>query len=193
MQCPLYSSVVRVACSLEKAQQNKKESVVNAIALATSVLERAINPSMSAVAYRLSSIIFHSGMNYKDIIRLNHLGVCMSPKRVISLQEKMGNNFDFRVKIWKKSIEEKKSAQLFVDEIKESLLPKREEDYMDVEVEVCLEEDKVNNFKWYSPDVYQHTMTLMNAESRQQLGGISEDVTVEVQKELLNTKLPTYK
>ena len=105
----------------------------------------------------------------------------------------MGNNFDFRVKIWKKSIEEKKSAQLFVDEIKESLLPKREEDDMDVEVEVCLEEDKVNNFKWYSPDVYQHTMTLMNAESRRQLGEISEDVIVEVQKELLNTKLPTYK
>ena len=193
VQCPLNSSVVRGACNLEKAQENKKESAVNAIALATSALARAINPSMSAVAYRLSSIIFHSGMNYKDIIRLNHLGVCMSPKRVISLQEKMGNNFDFRVKIWKKSIEEKKSAQLFVDEIKESLLPKREEDYMDVEVEVCLEEDKVNNFKWYSPDVYQHTMTLMNAESRRQLGGISEDVIVKVQKELLNTKLPTYR
>ena len=73
-----------------------------------------------------------------------------------------------------------------------SLLPKREDD-MNVEVQVCLEEDKVNNFKWYNPDVYQHTMTLMNAESRRQLGGISEDVIVKVQKELLNTKLPTYR
>jgi hypothetical protein len=42
---------------------------------------------MSTLAYRMSTILFHSGVNYQDIVRLNHLlGVCMLPKRMTVLQ-----------------------------------------------------------------------------------------------------------
>jgi hypothetical protein len=42
----------------------------------------------------MSTILFHSGASYHDIIRLNHLNVCMSPKRMIVLQEEMSLNAD---------------------------------------------------------------------------------------------------
>ena len=34
---------------------------------------------MSAVAYRISAILFHSGIKYDDIKRLHNLLICMSP------------------------------------------------------------------------------------------------------------------
>ena len=43
-------------------------------------------------------------VSFKDFGRLNHLGVCMSHKSMITLQQRMGENFDHKAIIWQKSI-----------------------------------------------------------------------------------------
>ena len=67
----------------------KAEKQCNAIALATSVLARCRNAEMSAIAYRISTIFFHTGVSYEYIIRLNRLGVCMSHSRMLNLQRQL--------------------------------------------------------------------------------------------------------
>ena len=59
--CPILSSVLESACDLKNLNVNENERAINAIALATSTLIRCRNPTMSAIAYRMSTILFHSG------------------------------------------------------------------------------------------------------------------------------------
>ena len=48
---------------------------------------------------------FPQCVSFKDFWRLNHLGVYMSHKTMITLQQRMGENFDYKAIIWQKSIE----------------------------------------------------------------------------------------
>ena len=93
--------------------REEKERAVNAVALAVASLIRCRNPAMSALAYRISTILFHSGVSYKDFGRLNHLGVCMSHDQMIALQQKMGENFDYKAIVWRKCIETNKCTENF--------------------------------------------------------------------------------
>ena len=74
---------------------------MNTKALATSVLARSRNASLSAYAYRVSLILFESGASYHDRVRLNRLGICMSPESVVNLQKGMGLSTDTKVLSWK--------------------------------------------------------------------------------------------
>ena len=76
---PLWFDYVRGARGL--LQNAFKECVpeINSLALATPTLARLRNAKASAVHYRISTIMFHSGVKHDDLTRLNHLGVCMSP------------------------------------------------------------------------------------------------------------------
>ena len=70
LQCPIYAAVVNGACDMEQLEHltnTAKETAINAVALATSALARIKNPQMSAVAYRISTILSHSGVSYRDI------------------------------------------------------------------------------------------------------------------------------
>ena len=64
-------------------------SNINAAALATSSLIRVKNQAASAYHYRISTILLHSGTKHEDIVRLNRLGLCMSPQSIIRMQNKM--------------------------------------------------------------------------------------------------------
>ena len=83
--CPFWSSCISGACGVN-IKENCDSSANNAIALATSVTARFRNKSMSALAYRISSILFHSGVSHQGLTRLNRLGLCMSPKMIVGLQ-----------------------------------------------------------------------------------------------------------
>ena len=52
-----------------------QDFAVNSMALASSVTARVRNNTMSALAYRVSCVLFHSGVSHQDLIRLNHLGI----------------------------------------------------------------------------------------------------------------------
>ena len=105
--CPLW-----YACGITKAksQGEKITKSTNVMALATASLARFRNLQLSAYSYRLSTILFHRGAKYNDVIRLNRLGVSMSPQSAVNFHRQMGQNFDAKVLIWKKSIEETVTA-----------------------------------------------------------------------------------
>ena len=138
--CPILSTVLESACDLKNLNVN--ERTINAIALATSTLIRCRNPTMSAIAYRMSTILFHSGVSYQDVIRLNHLGVGMSPKRMTVLQDEMGLTADYKLKIWKKTIENNKRSTLFLQEVVQKQISNKEEDDMDLDVDLRQESIK---------------------------------------------------
>ena len=149
--CPIYSRVVRAVCGLGETSKNyDDERAVNAVALATSALIRCRNPNMYALAYRLSLILFHSGISYEDCRRLNHLGVCMSHPMVIDFQIKMSKTFDHKVMNWKREIEETKSTAMFLQEITEKQVPLRAEDDMHTEIVLGLDENTLKDYRYYS-------------------------------------------
>ena len=78
IHCPVWFNCQLGACGLS----SKEEAVggrVNSMALASSTLARLRNPQASAVHYRISTILFHSGVKHDDLKRLNCLGVCNCP------------------------------------------------------------------------------------------------------------------
>ena len=77
------------------------------MALVSSETARVRNNTMSALAYRVSCVLFHSGVSHQDLIRLNHMGICMSPDRMLHLQHNLGENFDSKVLCYKRALEEK--------------------------------------------------------------------------------------
>lgn len=86
--CPLWHASLKGACGITKAngQGEKITKSTNVMALASASLARFRNPQLSAYSYRLSTILFHSGAKYNDVIRLNRLGVSMSPQIVVNVQ-----------------------------------------------------------------------------------------------------------
>lgn len=76
LRCRFWSSCIGGECGVELKQSCELgDSVKNSVALATSATARVQNKSMSAVAYPVSSVLFHSGVSHQDLIRLNRLGI----------------------------------------------------------------------------------------------------------------------
>ena len=195
IHCPLLFSALCQAsnmCGLNS--EASRERAVNAIALAVSALIRLRNPTMSAAAYRISTVLFHSGVSYKDFTRLNHLGICMSHDMMVALQQKMGENFDYKAILWRKSIEANKCTKLLVEEIREKQVPPREDDNMDLVLDIDISETTIKTYEWYSADSYAQTVKQLE-RSRQSLNerSITNEVLDETARRLRNEKLPFFK
>ena len=193
--CPLlYAALSNAANINESSADDENKRVRNAIALATSSLIRCRNPAMSAVAYPISTVLFHSGVSFRDLTRLNHLGVCMSHQMMIDLQQKMVENYDFKALIWKKTIEENKCAKLLVEEIKETQLPPKDDDDMDLVLDVDVSEDTIRNYEWYSPANYQRAIAELNKTCEIfNKPTITNDHLDETLRRLGNERLPFFK
>ena len=115
--CPFWMSCLRGACSSsrrrKKVQTNK---IINAMALSTAVAAKCRNQKMSAMAYRISTILLHSGVKFDDLKRLHKLGICMTPESIVCMEKKMGENCDSKVKFWKKEIEDNKASLMLLNE-----------------------------------------------------------------------------
>ena len=73
---------------------------------------------MSALAFRISTILFHSGVKRVDINRLNKLCVCMSPDRIVNWQKKMGENCEAKALFWKKEVKRNVSCKSLFEEVR---------------------------------------------------------------------------
>ena len=70
------------ACGVDKSSE-----VANPIVFVTSAVARKRNATTSAVEYRVSAILMHSGVEFVDFKRLNRLSVCMLPDQTMFLQQ----------------------------------------------------------------------------------------------------------
>ncbi len=191
---PVWNACIRGACKL-KIYDDPAESI-NIIALATATAARRQNARMSAVAYRLSTILFHSGINYEDHIRLNRLGVCMSPKQMIRFQKQMGHNFDSKILLWKSEAEKKLSTLKFLEEVKNKQLVCEESDMDLEEKEIILDRDDVGGYSNFNESVLTYGVQLLD-KSRQQMGrnlpNYSDDILHSAVNNLKKDDIPYYK
>ena len=184
--CPFWSSCIGGACSVVLSETGDlQDSVKNSVAIATSVTARVRNKCMSAAAYRISSILFHSGVSTQDLVRLNRLGICMSPDMTLSLQRSLGKNFDAKVKSYKKALEEKPADTLALFmEIEEKQVPAA--DGMETEVLLDLREESLRDYKHFTPHAFSTVTKMLQAEKEERnCSIISSDVLKQV---ILNHK-----
>ena len=156
--CPFWSASIMGATGV-KDDKNVADNVpINQLALATAIVARTRNPKMSAVAYRISSLLIHSGATYQDITRLNKLGVCMSPQSTTDMQKKMGTNFDVKVLMWKSSNEDNNNMLRLLKEIITRQKISLEDDSMDLEYKFNLREETLKSYKWFDAIVYKKVL-----------------------------------
>ena len=119
--CPLWNSAIRGAAG--KGTKTKPEKAANVLALCSSALAKFRNERMSALAYRISVVLLHSGAKSQDFTRLNHLGICMSHAATISKQKQMAKEHDSLVCTWKNDLEAAKKCELLLMEVQEKQVP----------------------------------------------------------------------
>lgn len=120
--CPLWHACISGAANVHQPD-SKLDGSINSIALATSAIARLRNSHNSAHAKRVSTVLVHSGAKVNDFTRLNHLGLCTSPKQVITDQVDASQSHDSTVLVWKPSIEERNGALSLIQEILGEQMP----------------------------------------------------------------------
>ena len=121
VMCSLWNSTVRGAAS--RGTKTKPEKAANVLALCSSALAKFRNKRMSALAYRISVVLLHSGPKSQDFTHLNQLGICISHAATISKQKEMSKEHDSLVCTWEKNLEAAKKCELLLMEVQEKQVP----------------------------------------------------------------------
>ena len=196
-RCPLWSSCVSGASSVQLKQMYESENtiaknttVINSVALATSAIARVRNKSMSALTYRVSSVLFHSGVSYQDMIRLNRLGIGMSPDMIISFQRQLGKNFDSKVLSYKSSLEEKPYDTLaLMMEIKDKQHVTNEDI---IPIDVC--EEKLSSYQHFTPESFTRITDMLQSEKeKRNVDIVSNEVLDQVITDHKKFNFPYFK
>lgn len=180
--CPLWNASVSGACGQGK-------DATNHIALATSVVARCRNALMSAIAYRISMILYHSAARHADFQRLNQLGVCMSASRTVALQRKMGANFDSQALLWKKEIEQNKASIQLIEEIKNDQAPDSAPEGTCVDIT----QHKLENYPTYNEERGKHVAKLLTAQNPHLSEATTKANLISALTHLRSEKLPVFK
>ena len=192
--CPLWMACVSGACKASSDASSLKTKQINTIALASAIVARCRNQKMTAVSYRISALLFHSGTKYDDIKRLHKLSVCMSPHMIVEMQRKMGESCERKVLQWKSEIENNKKAKLLLDEVKEKQVCSLvEENDMELEVEVDFSEESICKYTTYNAESYKHCKELLNAVKKDDNCPLNDEHLVTAISVLSCEKLPLYK
>ena len=191
--CPVFYEFV-VGASGQDGEMKKAGISTNGVAFAAAMLCRVRNPKASALHYRISTVLFQSGTKHEDLIRLNRLGVCMSPESMIRAQRKMGEQLEGKVKVWKKAIEENKAALLLCEEIEGKQIPAPDFDDMEIAVNLDLAEETLKNYDNFTHECFRLlTKTMDTAREKLCDASYTEECLSEASKNLRNTALPLYR
>ena len=183
IHCPVWFN-----CQLGASGLSSKEEAVgrrvNSMAFGSSTLACLRNPKASVVHYRISTILFNSGVKHDDLNRLNRLGVCMSPDSIVRLQSKMNMQLEGKVDIWRSVIEENRGALKLAKEVlqKQVALP-----HLDVN------KQHIENYDFFSTRGQECLKTLLNEVVKAGHNGYTTDCMQIVIKRLEETKLPSHK
>ena len=156
--CPVVYHFVHSACGIQESDVKVKGTAANGLALATAVMCRLRYPKASALHYRISTVLFHSGAKHDDLVRLNRLGVSMSPKQMVRAQSEMGKQLEGKVNVWKSQIEERKGAELLLEEIKMKQVPDRVETDMEIITEVQVDKNTVHGYNNFTPQGHEYLL-----------------------------------
>lgn len=191
--CPSFYEILVASIGLD-SEDVKQEPAINGAAFAAAILCRARNPKASAAHYRISTVLFHSGVKHEDLVLLNRLGVCMSPDAAIRVQRKMGEQLEGKVKIWKKAIEENKGALLLCEEIRRKQISTGDEDYMDITVNLQIDENALKNYESFSEAGYRLFKKVMGTACENLCdSSYTEECLDEATNLLRNSPLPLYR
>ncbi len=67
--CRFWHACLQGACNANAKNNKITVKVTGCMALSSSIVARCRNPNMSAMAYRISTILFHSGVKHQDITK----------------------------------------------------------------------------------------------------------------------------
>lgn len=182
--CPVWYDCVLGACGLSR-EDMQEGGGVNSLALATAMIARVRNTKASSIHYRISTILFHSGVKHDDLIRLNRMGICMSPDSIIRLQNKMNEQLEGRVKIWKGVIEENRGALKLAKEVERK---------QSSETQLDVNEQSLESYDFFSNEGYAAVTKLLEEErTKTDVAAYNADCLKAVIARLENTRLPLYK
>ena len=164
-----------------------QDLAVNSMALTSSVTACVHNNTMSALAYRVSCVLFHSGVCHHDLICLNHLGICISPDRMLHLQHNLGENFDY-----KRALEEKPLETVApLREIEEKQCPENTDDEGLPVIDVS--EDKLKCYQRFSPQAFGASTQMFEAEkAKMNVNFVSSAVLKQVISHHTRFNLPLF-
>ena len=183
--CPVWYDCVLGACGLSREYMQEGGRDVNSLALATATIARVRNTKASSIHYRISTILFHSGVKHDDLIRLNRMGICMSPDSIIRLQNKMNEQLEGRVKIWKGVIEENRGALALAKEVERK---------QGSETQLDVNEQTLESYAFFSTEGYAALRKLLEEErTKANVAVYNAECVQAVITRLVNTRLPLYK
>ena len=184
IHCPVWFN-----CQLGASGLSSNEEAVggrvNSMALALATLAGLRNPQASAVHYRISTILFHSGVKNDDLKRLNRWGVCMSSDSIVRLQSKMKMQLEGKVDIWRSAIEENRGALKLAKDVLQKQVALQHLD---------ISKQHLENYVFFSTKGHECLITLLNEEVAK--AGLDVNTTYCMQiviKRLEGTKLLLYK
>ncbi|XP_068712213.1 uncharacterized protein [Montipora foliosa] len=183
--CPVWYDCVLGACGLSREDMQEGGRDVNSLALATATIARVRNTKASSIHYRISTILFHSGVKHDDLLRLNRMGICMSPDSIIRLQNKMNEQLEGRVKIWKGVIEENRGALKLAKEVERK---------QGSETQLDVNEQSLESYDFFSTEGYAALRKLLEEErTKANVAVYNAECVQAVIARLVNTRLPLYK
>ena len=90
----------------------------NALCAAACICLKQYNQKLSAFHYRNGLLLLHGGVKAAILQRCHHLGITMSQKSCIRMQEKFGNDFDAKVVSWAEQTRETELMIRLLEEVK---------------------------------------------------------------------------
>ena len=155
---PFWNACICGSCGEEiKSGQN----AVNAIALTTATVARHRVQDLSVFHYRISTVLCHSGVSFDGAVRLNKLGICMSPQKMVNAQREMGKDHDAKLHLWKKKVQQNESACLLLQEMLTKQLLELAEDDMEVNRTVDIKEESFQQYKFYNKEVLSYYLSIV--------------------------------
>ncbi len=193
--CPLFYHIIVSASGLQSSDIKTVGTNTNNVALASAIICKLRNPKASALHHRISVILFHSGSKHDDLVRLNRLGVCMSPKQMVRAQAEMGKQLEGKVNVWKAQIEEQKGAQWLLREIQQKQVSRKEDDDMDIPSEIQLGEETLSTYKNFTQRGHVYLLNEIANAQHEIKGELSctDEILTAVGSKLVNSNLPLYR
>lgn len=97
---------------------DEKPETRNALCAAACICLKQYNQKLSAFHYRNGLLLLHGGVKAATLQRRYHLGIAMSQKSSIRMQEKFGDDFDAKVVSWTEQTRETELMIRLLEEIK---------------------------------------------------------------------------